>query len=57
MERVVFLPKPEKLKATDPVAIEEKSIDGVQVGVITPRDGVSAANRDRVLTRLHAGAS
>jgi len=42
-------------KAIYPVDIEEQRIGGVRTDVITPRGGVSARNRDRVLISLHGG--
>ena len=38
-----------------PVNIEPRVIAGVRTQVITPKDGVSAKNRNRVLINLHGG--
>src|SRR5882757_7941490 len=39
-----------------PVRIESKMLAGVKVEVITPKQGVAARERDRVLINLHGGA-
>lgn len=39
-----------------PVRIESKVFGGVKAEVITPKDGVAANERDRVLINLHGGA-
>ena len=39
-----------------PVRIESKVMGGVKVEVITPKQGVAARERDRVLINLHGGA-
>jgi monoterpene epsilon-lactone hydrolase len=39
-----------------PVRIESKVFGGVKAEVITPKDGVAAKERDRVLINLHGGA-
>jgi monoterpene epsilon-lactone hydrolase len=41
---------------TFPVDVMPKMIGGVQTDVVTPKAGVSAANRNRVLINLHGGA-
>jgi acetyl esterase/lipase len=38
-----------------PVKIEEKTIGGIFTQVITPKDGIAARNRDRVLLNVHGG--
>lgn len=38
-----------------PVNIEERTIGGVFTQIVTPKDGVSARNRDRVLLNVHGG--
>ncbi len=38
-----------------PVDVEEVAIAGVRAAVITPREGVAAEHRDRVLLNLHGG--
>jgi acetyl esterase/lipase len=47
------LAKAEKLY---PVNIEDTRIGGVHVEIITPKDGVSAKNNDRVLMEVHGGS-
>jgi epsilon-lactone hydrolase len=44
-----------RAKVLYPVSIEPRVIGGVHVQVVTPRDGVSARNRQRVLINLHGG--
>jgi acetyl esterase/lipase len=39
-----------------PVRIENKMLAGVNVEIITPKQGVAARERDRVLINLHGGA-
>lgn len=48
-------PAVERAKAHYPVNVEEQKIGGVRTHIITPRDGVSVRNRDRVLINLHGG--
>jgi monoterpene epsilon-lactone hydrolase len=38
-----------------PVKVEEKTIGGVYTQIVTPKDGVPARNRDRVLLNVHGG--
>lgn len=38
-----------------PVEIEEADIAGVHVAIVTPREGVSPENKNRVLINLHGG--
>ena len=38
-----------------PVNVEEKTISGVFTQIVTPKEGVSARNRDRVLLNVHGG--
>lgn len=45
-----------RYRARYKVAIEPKTIAGVATEIITPADGVSAANRQRVLINLHGGS-
>ncbi|WP_231862653.1 alpha/beta hydrolase fold domain-containing protein [Sphingorhabdus sp. M41] len=47
-------PRVEQMKAIYPVNIEESTIGGVQVRIITPKDG--DFDPDRVLINLHGGA-
>jgi len=44
-----------RAQALYPVNIEPRVIGGVRTQVITPKDGVSPANRARVLINLHGG--
>jgi monoterpene epsilon-lactone hydrolase len=39
-----------------PVTIESRVIGGVRTRIITPKSGVAAVNKDRVLINLHGGA-
>jgi epsilon-lactone hydrolase len=39
-----------------PVTIEPRVIGGVKTEIITPKEGVAASNRNRVLINLHGGA-
>lgn len=48
-------PKVERAKARYPVTIEEQRIAGVRTHIVTPKEGVSANNRQRVLINLHGG--
>jgi acetyl esterase/lipase len=38
-----------------PVDIEEKTIGGVFTQIVTPKDGIAAENRDRILINVHGG--
>lgn len=44
-----------KLKAAYPVTIEPKVIGGVYTEVFTPKEGITAKNKERVLIDLHGG--
>lgn len=55
MDQAVFRPKVEELKRLYPVTIEERTLAGVEVAFVTPKDGISARNKDRVLINLHGG--
>ena len=55
MDREIFRPALERLKQLYPVTIEEKVLAGVHVAVITPKEGVSTGNANRVLINLHGG--
>jgi monoterpene epsilon-lactone hydrolase len=44
-----------RAEALYPVNIEERVIGGVRTQVITPKAGIAAQNRDRVLINLHGG--
>ena len=50
-----YRPKVERAKKIYPVEIAQQSLAGVRMAVVTPADGVSARNRDRVLLNLHGG--
>lgn len=43
-------------RANYPVDVVETTFGGVRAAVVTPKDGVSAANRRRVLIELHGGS-
>jgi monoterpene epsilon-lactone hydrolase len=45
-----------RMKALYPVEIESRTIAGVRTEVITPKGGLAARNRKRVLINLHGGA-
>jgi monoterpene epsilon-lactone hydrolase len=45
----------ERARILYPVSIEDRNIAGVPTRVVTPKDGVSATNRHRVLLNLHGG--
>lgn len=49
------LPALERAKACFPVNIDTASFGGISAEVVTPADGISAANKDRVLINLHGG--
>lgn len=46
----------QKMATLYPVVVTPERIGGVQTDVVTPRDGVSPSNRNRVLINLHGGA-
>ena len=48
-------PYVERGKVLYPVNIEQKTLGGVRVQVITPKAGIAPANRGRVLMNLHGG--
>lgn len=48
-------PKVELAKELYPVNIEDQTIGGIRTHVITPRDGISTRNKERVLINLHGG--
>ncbi len=56
VDQKFYQPRLERAKAIYPVNIKEERIAGVRADVISPRDGVSSHNRDRVLINLHGGA-
>jgi epsilon-lactone hydrolase len=49
-------PRLEKAEKLYPVDIEDTEIGGVHVEIITPRDGISENNQDRILIELHGGS-
>jgi monoterpene epsilon-lactone hydrolase len=53
----VFGPVLERYKALYPVNIESKMIGGVRTDIVTPKQGVSSQNQNRVLINLHGGGS
>jgi monoterpene epsilon-lactone hydrolase len=55
MDEKIFTPALERQKAVYPVTVQSKEIAGVKTDVVTPRDGISAGNKGRVLINLHAG--
>ena len=56
-DKILFTPWLEaQRKAYPGVKMENSKIAGVEVQVFTPADGISEANRNRVLINLHGGA-
>jgi acetyl esterase/lipase len=55
VDELILQPKLAKAKAAYAVSVEEQTIAGIRVTVVTPRDGVAQNNRDRVLINLHGG--
>jgi acetyl esterase/lipase len=51
----IFTPYLDRATALYPVTIEPTVIAGVNADVVTPRDGVSKQNQNRVLVELHNG--
>jgi epsilon-lactone hydrolase len=45
----------EQMLQVFPVSVTEQKVSGITVDVLTPRDGVPAENRERVLINLHGG--
>jgi acetyl esterase/lipase len=54
-DETLFLPWLAKVRGHFAVEIEPRRIAGVQTDVVTPREGVSERNRDRILMNLHGG--
>src|SRR3546814_3835888 len=52
---MAYIPWLRKLRQSFAVAIEPKMIAGVQTDIVTPREGISGKNADRVLINLHGG--
>jgi epsilon-lactone hydrolase len=55
MVEIQITPRVERAKAVFAVDIVEQEMGGVRTRVITPKNGVAARNRDRVLINLHGG--
>jgi monoterpene epsilon-lactone hydrolase len=55
VDKKFYQPRLERAQGLYPVNIKEEKIAGVRTDVISPRDGVSAPNHDRVLINLHGG--
>src|SRR3546814_21007204 len=56
-DEVAYIPWLRKLRQSFAVAIEPKMIAGVQTDIVTPREGISGKNADRVLINLHGGGT
>lgn len=54
-DRIIYLPPLKWKLAHYPVKIVDTHIAGVHVGIVTPKDGVSTENKNRVLINLHFG--
>jgi acetyl esterase/lipase len=54
-DRVMFIPFAEAQKRHYAVTMTRETIGGVDVQVFDPKDGISAANKKRVLINLHGG--
>lgn len=46
----------DRMRQLYPVSISRKMMGGVPVDIVQPKDGVSKANRNRILINLHGGA-
>jgi acetyl esterase/lipase len=55
-DQTFFIPQVKHEAALFPVTIEAAKIAGVPVDIVSPIDGISPANKDRVLINLHGGA-
>lgn len=55
LDDTLMRPGVERLRAAFPVEIVPREIGAVRVDVITPTDGVSSRNAERVLINLHGG--
>lgn len=51
-----YAPRLEKMEKLYPIDIEDTTIGGVHVEIITPKSGVSEANKGRVLIEVHGGS-
>lgn len=56
LNRDVYAPLIARQKARYAVDLASETIAGVYADVVTPKDGVPAKNRDKVLINLHGGA-
>jgi acetyl esterase/lipase len=54
-DEILYIPWLAKVRWQFAVSVEPRKIAGVQADVITPREGISAGNRNRVLINLHGG--
>ena len=50
-----YRPLVERAQALYPVNISEENVGGVRTQIVTPKSGLSAWNRERVLINLHGG--
>ena len=50
-----YRPLVERAEALYPVNISDETIGGVRTQIVTPKSGLSARNRERVLINLHGG--
>jgi acetyl esterase/lipase len=55
IDDILFLPSIARQKALYPVHMESQTIAGVYTDVITPAQGVSSKNSNRILINLHGG--
>jgi epsilon-lactone hydrolase len=56
IDTTMFGPMADQEKALYPVNIDSKTIGGVSTKILTPAQGVSSRNKDRVLINVHGGA-
>lgn len=54
-DETLYIPWLTKVRRHFAVDVESKKIAGIQTDVITPREGISDGNRNRVLINLHGG--
>jgi len=54
-DREYFLPALKRFRERYPAIIESKIIGGVYADIVTPVDGISLQNKDRILINLHGG--
>ena len=55
-EDAYYGPVVARARAQYPVTIEDRTLAGVRTQIVTPKEGVSANNRNRVLINLHGGS-